>query len=121
MDSSTPTPVIVAQLQEGLTRAIARSRTAAPSMTQSLIDAQQLVLEVVSRWRRSTTLALDSIKSFEEQLTRKNKEIDLLQKQMAAAAAVRRPSLFLFVSPPQCACQRSSARVCVCVCSEAAV
>ena len=82
-DSNISTPAIVSRLQDDLVVLIGKSKTMAPSLTSGLLDAQQLVTEMVSRWRRSTTLALDSIKTFEDQLTRKNLEIDRLQKSVA--------------------------------------
>ena len=82
-EGSLSTPAIVARLQDDLDSLISRSRSAAPALTASLVDAQQLVAEMVSRWRRSTTLALDSIKTFEDQLARKNADIERLQKQVS--------------------------------------
>jgi hypothetical protein len=82
-DGNLSTPAIVARLQEDLALIVVKSRSVAPSLTPSLVESQQLVTEMVSRWRRSTTLALDSIKAFEDQLSRKNGEIDRLQKHIA--------------------------------------
>ncbi len=81
--SAISTPTIVARLQEELGALIARSRMSAPGLTSGLVECQSLVTEMVSRWRRSTTLALDSIKTFEDQMIKKNQEIERLNRTVA--------------------------------------
>ena len=88
VSNDTSTPTIVARLQEHLTALTARSRSIAPTLSAGLVEAQELITEMVARWRRSTTLALDSIKSFEDQLAKKNEDIDRLQKQVLQLVGV---------------------------------
>ncbi len=104
--SKASTPALVAKLQEELRELVLLCRLDAPHVGGRLEDAQLLVTEMVSRWRRSTTLALDSIKAFEDQLTRKSREAEELrrtiQSQVCVVARYRVTSHMRVLPPSRC-------------------
>ena len=65
------TPELTARLQAELSTLISRVGHEAPQFLHALRQSESMVGEVVSRWRRATTLAVDAIGALEEELGRR--------------------------------------------------
>lgn len=57
-------------------------RTDAPGYYGPLGGVTNMVGEVVSRWKRSTAIALSNIQTYEDILTQKNSEAEALAKRL---------------------------------------
>jgi hypothetical protein len=89
--SGPSTASLVSQLQSELNHIIAKATVDAPHLCGKLTAVNGLVSEVVSRWRRSTALALSNIKSYEDLISQKSIETESLTQQLREKVA--RPSL----------------------------
>ena len=70
--ASLPTPELTARLQTELNLLLARAREDAPQHLHSLRQAGGLAAEVIARWRRSTSIALEAINTLEGELRRRS-------------------------------------------------
>ena len=73
---------LVSQLQSELQDIIAQAQMSTPELCSRLSTVSNLVVEVVTRWRRSTALALSNIKSYEDIISQKNTEVEALTQQL---------------------------------------
>lgn len=99
LPASTPsTATLVSQLQADLSDVIAKAAVDAPQLCARLNGVNALAVEVVTRWRRSTALALSNIKSYEDLISQKNAELEALTQQLAGRVRV----FPYFSSPTRC-------------------
>lgn len=77
------TPELTNRLQQEIVSLGRRVSEDAPQYLHSLRQVDDMVSEVLARWRRSTTLALNSISSLEEEISRKGEAIKELHTKLA--------------------------------------